>query len=149
MSSTATGRAQRPGAPSLPPVAPPFRPDHEHRRDQQEEEDDPDLQQHQPPDELIEVAECRVRGGDPGSREHVLQRPLVHHSGLLSVTMAPCPAPSSARMVDPARSRGPPGYGSPARSAWSVRGSGIRPAAGSQTAWSAIGTTSTGTVTEP
>jgi hypothetical protein len=44
---------------------PAFRPDHEHRGEQQEEEDDPDLQQHQPPDELVEVADRRV---DPSER---------------------------------------------------------------------------------
>ncbi len=37
-----------------------------------------------------------------GSCQHVRQRPLSHHSGLLSVTVAPCPTPSWARMVDPA-----------------------------------------------
>src|SRR5579875_793493 len=101
-------------------------PDHEHGGEQQEGEDEAGLEQHHPPDELVEVGERRDVAA--GSREHVLQRRLVRHSGLLSVTVLPWPAPSSARTV------------------------GCRPgspAAGSQTTWSAIGTTSTGTVTEP
>src|SRR5208282_5717251 len=74
----------------------------------------------------------------------------LHHSGLLSVTMAPCPTPRWARMVVPAgaAASGSPGYGTLS----AVFGSAparARPAAGSQTTWSAIGTTSTGTVTEP
>ena len=79
---------------------------------------------------------------------------LVHHRGLLSVTVAPCPAPSAARtvvLVCPARSW-LPGYGTPAEGASGSASSGSAsgsPAAGSQTTWSAIGTTSTGTVTEP
>ena len=62
-------------------------------------------------------------------RQRVRQRPLKAHSGLLSVTVAPCPAPSWARMVGPGRAAGSvsPGYG--AISAWRL-GS---PAAGSQT----------------
>src|SRR5580704_11274938 len=130
-----------------PPDGPAFGPDHEHGRQQQEEEDHRDLQQHHPPDELVEIAQ---RGICRGSRQHVGQPPCLHHSGLLSVTMAPCPAPSWARMVVPpcTAASGSPGYGTfsavvgsaPARAS---------PAAGSQTTWSAIGTTSTGTVTEP
>src|SRR6202041_2920854 len=122
-------QAERPGPVRARPVLhpaddPPLGPDHEDRRQQQEEEDDRYLQQHQPPDELVEVAEGRVWGG---SRQHLRQPSCLHHSGLLSVTMAPWPAPSSARRVVP------PG----------------RPAAGSQTTWSAIGTSSTGAFTEP
>ena len=51
----------------------------------------------------------------PSFCQHVLQRPLVHHSGLLSVTVAPCPAPSCARMVELAGPAvpDPPGYGMP------------------------------------
>ena len=36
--------------------------------------------------------------GERGSCQRVRQRPLSHHSGLLSVTVAPCPAPSWARI---------------------------------------------------
>src|SRR5208282_5852675 len=130
-----------------PPDATAFGPDHEHRRQQQEEEDHRDLQQHHPPDELVEVAERRVCGG---SGQHLRQPPWLDHSGLPSVTMAPCPTPRWARMVVPAWAAASesPGYGTlspavPARAPWGS------PAAGSQTTWSAIGTTSTGTVTEP
>src|SRR5580692_6919397 len=131
----------RPRAVLHPADDPALGPDHEHRGQQQEEEDDAHLQQHHPPDELVEVAERRVRRG---RREQVRQRPGVDHSGLLSVTVAPCPAPSSARMV--LAGPGSPGYGTPGLGCVAVCG---RPAAGSQTTWSAIGTTSTGTVTEP
>src|SRR3984893_17188036 len=142
-------QAERPGPVRARPALHPaddaaFRPDHEHGRQQQEEEDDRDLQQHHPPDELVEVTERRICPRTPGRREHVPQRPFLHHSGLLSVTVAPCPAPSAARSVELACSSGPPGYGAP--DAMVASGS---PAAGSQTTWSAIGTTSTGTVTEP
>src|SRR5580693_6549944 len=142
-------QAEGPGPVGARPVLHPadhaaFEPDHEDGRQQQEEEDYRDLQQHQPPDDLVEVAERRICSG---SCQHVRQRPCLHHSGLLSVTVVPCPAPSWARMVVPAwsASSGSPGYGglsatAPARAS---------PAAGSQTTWSAIGTTSTGTVTEP
>ena len=73
------------------------------RRQQQEDEDDDDLEQHQPPGELVEAGERRV---GRGRRQHVRQRPLKPHSGLLRVTMAPCPAPSRARMVGPAWTAG-------------------------------------------
>src|SRR4029077_13145145 len=121
---------------------PALRPDHEHRREQQEEEDDADLEQHHPPDELVEVAQ---RGVSRGRRQRVRQRPIEHHSGLLRVTVAPCPAPSRAAMVGPAwaAASASPGYGAIAAL---LAG---RPAAGSQTTWSAIGTTATGTVTDP
>src|SRR5207342_1612890 len=127
---------------------PALRPDHEHRREQQEDEDDDDLEQHQPPGELVEAGERRV---GRGRRQHVRQRPLKPHSGLLRVTIAPCPAPSRAQMVDPAWTAGPVSPGcrvSPEYVAISAPFPG-RPAAGSQTTWSAIGTTSTGTVTDP
>jgi hypothetical protein len=130
-------QAEGPGPVGAGPVLHPaddaaFRPDHEHGREQQEDEDDPDLQQHQPPDELVEIAERR---GRRGSCERVQQRPMVHHSGLLSVTVAPCPAPSSARIVLPppaAAGSWPPGYGAPAGTA-PARAALVSPAAGSQT----------------
>src|SRR6516162_6946966 len=62
-------------------------PDHEDGGEQQEHEHDPDLQQHHPPDDLVEVAQRRVR------RERV-----GHYSALLRVTLLPWPAPRPARI---------------------------------------------------
>ena len=70
LSASAIGcsRPEGPGPVRAGPVLhpaddPPLEPDHEDRRQQQEHEDDADLEQHQPPDELVEVAERRVGGG--------------------------------------------------------------------------------------
>jgi hypothetical protein len=56
---------------------PALEPDHEDGGEQQEHEDDRDLEQHHPPDELVEVAQRRVR------------RERVHYSALLRITLLP------------------------------------------------------------
>src|SRR6202044_2668134 len=69
---------------------PALKPDHEDRGEQQEHEDNADLEQHQPPDLLVEVAQRRVRRGERTA-----------HSALLRVTRLPWPAPRSARTALP------------------------------------------------
>src|SRR6185437_969514 len=69
----------------------PLEPDHEDGGKQQEHEDNRDLEQHHPPDELVKVAQRRVR------RQHMGH----FYSALLRVTLLPWPAPRSARTAAP------------------------------------------------
>ena len=89
---------------------PALEPDHEDRGQQQEREDDADLEQHHPPDELVEVGQRRV------------DRETAGHSALLRVTLLPCPAARSARTAEPGLLAG----SHTAPSAMSVTSSGHR-----------------------